>query len=142
MSLEHLAHDLTLADVLSRLSQNHDGYELLAHWQQGEFHHDVVLRLGAPGALPGAIFVVSTNCNGGVKEILVLAEPPTRDALWHYRCPENNEFESDSMPLVLDSLRTVHYFDPSELLAADARSELKPEFRSRQRGGGWVMVDG
>ncbi|WP_437602162.1 hypothetical protein WMF28_11065 [Sorangium sp. So ce590] len=29
------------------------------------------------------------------------------------------------------------HFDPCELLAADARGELRPEFRERDVGGGW-----
>ena len=37
----------------------------------------------------------------------------------------------------LGRAQTVHWFDPCELLADDARSELRPEFRRRQRGGGW-----
>ncbi|MES1186872.1 MAG: hypothetical protein ABUL60_23870 [Myxococcales bacterium] len=38
---------------------------------------------------------------------------------------------------MLASARTEHWFDPFELLTANARSELKPEFRDRQAGGGW-----
>jgi hypothetical protein len=36
----------------------------------------------------------------------------------------------------LAEARTIHRFDPCALLGADARSELKPECRKRQRGGG------
>ena len=68
-------------------------YELVDHWQQGEFHHDVVVRV--PRAKPdlGAdILVVATNCNGGVKEIFCFDQVPDRSALWHYRCPQSPEF--------------------------------------------------
>jgi hypothetical protein len=35
----------------------------------------------------------------------------------------------------------VHWFDPCELLSHDARSELRPEFRRRQEGGGWALAN-
>ena len=35
--------------------------------------------------------------------------------------------------------RTLHWFDPTELLDENARSELKPEYRDRQSGGGWKL---
>ncbi len=38
-------------------------------------------------------------------------------------------------------VRTPHWFDPCELLTPDTRSELRPEFRRRQRGGGWMADD-
>ena len=41
---------------------------------------------------------------------------------------------------VLGVARSHHYFDPCELLVPDARSELRPEHRRRQRGGGWEKV--
>jgi Ribbon-helix-helix protein, copG family len=37
---------------------------------------------------------------------------------------------------------TEHWFDPCELLAPDARSELRPEYRRRQDGGGWEFSEG
>jgi hypothetical protein len=37
----------------------------------------------------------------------------------------------------LSEARTVHWFEPCALLGPDARSELRPEFRERQEGGGW-----
>ena len=115
------------------------GYELVAHWQQGEFHHDTVLRVDAVrAALPGAILVVATNCNGGVKEVLCFRELPDRHALWHRRCPDNPEF-SGELAEPLASSRTVHWFDPCELLEPDARSEYRREFRERQQGGGWTL---
>ncbi|HJL14560.1 MAG TPA: hypothetical protein RMH99_02820 [Sandaracinaceae bacterium LLY-WYZ-13_1] len=89
-----------------------------------------------PRGAPGPFLVASTNCNGGIEELLSFAEPPDRDALWHWRCPDG-EFEPRPLPALLASARTPHCFDPCELLAPDARSELKPEHRRRQRGGGW-----
>jgi hypothetical protein len=89
-----------------------------------------------PGTLPGAVLVVATNCNGGVKEVLCFDHVPERFALWHARCPENPEFVGELSPL-LGEVRTLHWFDPCVLLDAQARSELKPECRKRQRGGGY-----
>jgi hypothetical protein len=91
--------------------------------------------------LPGQYLVISTNCNGGVKEVLCFDGPVSPSALWHFRCPENAEF-SGSLPALLASARTEHWFDPCELLAANARSELKPEHRDRQVGGGWCKKSG
>lgn len=136
MTLALLTNRLNLGEVLDTVRVAFGGYDLLAHWTQGEFHHDLVIRVAEPKSLPGPVLVVSTNCNGGVKEVLCLAAVPEHDALWHARCP-TAEFEALDLPVILDRVRTIHYFDPCELLAADARSELKPEFRRRQRGGGW-----
>lgn len=58
--------------------------------------------------------------------------------LGHYRCPDSPEF-SGSLPPLLAEAWTVHWFDPCALLADDARSEYRPEFRERQPAGGWQM---
>lgn len=134
--IDRLAGNLGLGSLLADLRQSFGGYRILDHWQQGEFHHDLVLRVEERAALPGEILVVATNCNGGVKEVLCFDRAPERGALWHERCPENPEFAGE-LPPVLASARTVHWFDPCELLADDARSEYRPEFRERQPGGGW-----
>jgi len=131
-----LAGNLVLGALLSDLRSRFGDYELLAHWTQGEFHHDVVIRVETKGALPGDILVISTNCNGGVKELLGLQEPPDRGGLWRLRCPQNPEFVG-ALPAPLQSATTVHWFEPCELLVAEARSELREEFRERQVGGGW-----
>jgi len=137
MTVAALAAHLSLDSFLAALKAKCGGYEVIDHWQQGEFHHDLVLRLPPDrGALPGPILVVATNCNGGVKEVLCFGAVPQRAALWHGRCPDNAEFDGQLPPL-LASARTVHWFDPCTLLGPDARSELKPEFRERQSGGGW-----
>jgi len=137
--LETLANTLSLKGVLDGLKPF--GWEHVDHWAQGEFHHDLVLRvLERPADLPGSFFVVSTNCNGGVKEVLCLEEIPDRWGLWHYRCPENPEF-SGPPPAVLGSVRTVHWFDPCNLLMPGTRSEYRQEYRRRQRGGGFVCID-
>jgi hypothetical protein len=137
-SVASLARHLVLGALLEDLTARYGAYELVAHWTQGEFHHDVVLRLpeGAASDLPGRVLVVATNCNGGIKEVLSFAEVPDRGALWHHRCPQVREF-SGALAAVLDRAVTEHWFDPCELLAADARSELRPEYRRRQEGGGW-----
>lgn len=139
MNFETLGRHLTLGALLDDLRRQAGGYTLLDHWQQGEFHHDTLLRVDAVRAgLPGSILVVATNCNGGVKEVLCFAERPDRYALWHQRCPSNPEF-SGELPPILASTRTLHWFDPCGLLQADARSEYRAEFRERQLGGGWTM---
>lgn len=127
-----------LGALLDELTRALGSYELVAHWTQGEFHHDVVLKLPecASARLPGPVLVVATNCNGGVKEVLCFAETPDRSALWHRRCPTVAEFTGDLAP-ILARAQTEHWFDPCELLEANARSELRPEYRQRQAGGGW-----
>ena len=62
--------------------------------------------------------------------------PTERWALWNHRCPDNADFDGELPPL-LARATTHHWFDPCELLTESARSELRPEFRKRQRGGGW-----
>lgn len=141
MSVAVLARHLILGALLDDLTARYGGYEIVAHWTQGEFHHDVVLRLPESAAsceLPGRILVIATNCNGGIKEILSFSEVPDRIALWHHRCPDLCEF-SGELVTILDRAVTEHWFDPCEILAADARSELRPEHRKRQAGGGWEM---
>lgn len=133
VDMRQLAEHLSLGDLLRSLGADQGGYALVDHWTQGEFHHDVVLRLPS-----NQVLVVATNCNGGVKELLLFDEVPARWALWRWRCPDNPEFEGDIPPLV-SRATTVHHFDPCELLVDDARSELRPEFRRRVRGGGWEL---
>jgi hypothetical protein len=48
---------------------------------------------------------------------------------------------SGEPPAILASSVTEHWFDPCELLRPGARSELRPEFRTRQHGGGWEHAD-
>src|SRR5262245_45258363 len=96
-----LAANLGLGPLLDDLRARCGAYEIVDHWQQGEFHHDLVLRVPAAGALPGPVLVVATNCNGGVKELLCLADVPTAGALWHRRCPASPEFVGE-LPPVLD----------------------------------------
>ena len=131
---------MVLGALLEEVRERHGEFELVAHWKQGEFHHDVVLRLHeTPADLPGPVLVVATNCNGGIKEVLAFSEVPNRWALWNHRCPDNPDFDG-SIPPVLGRARTHHWFDPCELLTPDARSELRPEHRRRQRGGGWEPI--
>jgi hypothetical protein len=141
MLIAQLAECLDLGTLLETLREQHGGYTLLAHWQQGEFHHDVVLRLQERKGLRGDVLVVATNCNGGIKEVLSMADVPDRYGLWHLRCPDNPDFHG-STPAILDDARTAHWFDPCDLLADDARSEMRPGCRRRQLGGGWEPVSG
>jgi hypothetical protein len=136
-AVESLANNLALGSLLGDLRHAYGGYDILDHWQQGEFHHDLLLEVREPaGRLPGSVLVVSTNCNGGVKEVLCFDRRPERGALWHSRCPDNPEV-AGQLPPVLAAARTLHWFDPCDLLRPDARSEYRPEFRERQAGGGW-----
>lgn len=136
-SIESLATHLSLGDFLATLDRVCGHHRLLDHATQGEFHHDLVLELPAPPpSFPGRVLVVATNCNGGVKEVLCFGEPPTVEALWHHRCPENPEFKG-TLPPILASVRTPHWFDPRTLLTPDADSELRADARERQPGGGW-----
>ena len=139
-SVERLARSLVLGSLLDALTRRFGAYEVLAHWTQGEFHHDLVLRLPERAAteLPGRVLVVATNCNGGIKEVLCFDAVPDRAALWHHRCPEVSEFQGELVP-ILARATTMHWFDPCELLRADARSELRAEHRRRQHGGGWEL---
>ncbi len=130
---------MVLGNLLHTLNRRFGSYELVDHWRQGEFHHDVIVRVRDRKALPGNILAIATNCNGGVKEVLCFDEVPARSALWHWRCPRVSEF-AGSLPPILDRATTHHWFDPCELLASDARSELKAEYRRRQPGGGWEMA--
>jgi hypothetical protein len=136
MNVEELAGHLGLGSLLEDLRHRLGGYEILDHWQQGEFHHDLLLKVVTRQGLPGPVLVVATNCNGGVKEVLCFDDAPARGALWHHRCPDNPEFVGD-LPPILEHARTIHWFDPCELLGPQARSEYRPEHRERQEGGGW-----
>jgi hypothetical protein len=133
-----LARHLMLGSLLDELRRHSGDYQIVEHWQQGEFHHDVVLRVPALAAeLGGEVLIVATNCNGGVKEVLSFSDVPSHSALWHSRCPENPDFDGALTGLVA-AARTEHWFDPCELLSPEARSELREEFRERQCGGGWL----
>ena len=108
-SLEQLAQELVLGSVLEQLVTEHGGYELVDHWTQGEFHHNVVVRVASRGDLGGDVLVVATNCNGGVKEVLAFDRIPDRWALWHDRCPANPEFNGELPPL-RGTATTEHWF--------------------------------
>lgn len=138
--VQELADTLVLGSLLEEVRTRFGRYELLDHWTQGEFHHDVVVRASAVSASsPGAVLVVATNCNGGVKEVLCFDTVPDRWALWHWRCPQVNDFAGELPPLRARAV-TTHWFDPCDLLVPDARSELREEFRERRPGGGWQMA--
>ena len=53
MVLEQLAARMSLGELLDAVRSPHGPYELVAHWTQGEFHHDVVLHVATPRGLPG-----------------------------------------------------------------------------------------
>ena len=132
--VEDLAQNLGLGSLMAELANRFPSQTLLAHWKQGEFHHDLVFDVPE---LEGAL-VAATNCNGVLKELILLDETPDRWALWNWRCPDNPEFEGE-LPHVVARTTTTHFFDPCELLLPDARSEIRPEFRERMRGGGWQL---
>jgi hypothetical protein len=87
------------------------------------------------------VVVIATNCNGGIKEVLVFSEVPERYALWRWRCPHVSDFAGELAPILQRAI-TPHWFDPCEILAENARSELREEFRERQKGGGWTCRNG
>jgi hypothetical protein len=136
MLVQKLADAMVLGAALDVLRERFGSYELVAHWKQGEFHHDVVVSVPGDGA---NIFIIATNCNGGVKEVLAFAAIPDRYALWHFRCPYVADFSGD-LEAILARATTHHWFDPCELLGERARSELREEFRERQDGGGWKLA--
>jgi hypothetical protein len=137
--IDQLAGTMVLGSLLDELVRTHGRYELLAHWQQGEFHHDLLLGLPeSTGPLAGRFLIVSTNCNGGVKEVALFSAIPDRLTLWAHRCARPGT-PLPKLPLLASS-RTDHWFDPCELLGENARSELRPEFRRRQEGGGWEPI--
>ncbi len=136
MTLTQLQQPSGLGPFLEALTREAGAYDVVDHWQQGEFHHDLVLRVRQPAATPAPVVVVATNCNAGIKEVLWFSEAPDRWALWHWRCPDNAEFSGELSPPVY-SWRKEHWFNPCELLVDDARSELLPACRQRARGGGW-----
>ena len=144
-TVDVLANTLGLSSLLQRLPD----FELIDHWQQGEFHHDIVVRACLPRGDDGddvdlaeVVLVVATNCNGGVKEVTAFAAVPDRWSLWSARCPDNAEFAARvgvPLPAFHARARTMHWFDPCALLVDDARSELRPGCRKRSIGGGWEM---
>lgn len=115
--VESLAAQLVLGDVLHELRRRHSQWELVAHWEQGEHHHDLVIRLpNDAGAEHPAVLVIATNSNGGVKEVYAFDEVPERTALWHYRCPEIVQYV-EPLPALLAAARTNHWLDPRALLS-------------------------
>jgi hypothetical protein len=53
MGVATLARNLGLGSLLADLRTQFGGYEIVDHWQRGEFHHDLLLRVDAQGQLPG-----------------------------------------------------------------------------------------
>ncbi|MFN3199777.1 MAG: hypothetical protein ACE366_15345 [Bradymonadia bacterium] len=117
--LNQLARRPSLKAILKALS-THCGHEarLVAHWQQGHLHHDMVFHVTPPHpGLPSDILVVSTDDRGMVKEMMSLASMPKRQALWHARCPNDPDFDGD-LPQVLDEVKTMHWVDPKRIIDA------------------------
>src|SRR3989338_8560547 len=137
--LKRLAANFALGDLLQDLHRTIGPSRPVTVWKQTCSHSDVVIRVHDRKDLPGHILVIAIDCNGGVKEVLCFDEVPDRWALWHWRCPSNPEFKGDIPPL-LDSARTQHWFDPNEICDDNSYCELRPEFRQRQRCGGFVPI--
>ena len=72
-----MANALSTGALFDLLKNECGGFDFLHHWQQGEFHQDLVLSVKEQHGLPGPILVVSTNSNAGVKEVLCLDQVPT-----------------------------------------------------------------
>ena len=96
MAVQRLADELSSKALLEALQREHGGFDLLHHWQQGEFHHDIVVAVKEPRALPGTILVVATNCNAGVKEVLCFDRVPDPARCGTGACPDNPEFHGDA----------------------------------------------
>ncbi len=137
--VKRLADRLVLGDLLTELHQMIGPSRPIAVWKQSCSHSDVVVQLDHRKELPGSVLVIAIDCDRGVKEVLCFDEIPDRWALWHWRCPTNPEFEGEIPPL-LDYEKTQHWFDPNEICDDDSYCELRPEFRQRQRGGGFVQI--
>ena len=65
--MQTLANRLTLGGVLDEVRRLAGGYEFLDHWQQGEFHHDTVIRVdegrvGVPGQAAICGYGAPTAC--------------------------------------------------------------------------------
>jgi len=88
-TLDALQEPSGLGPFLDALTRAAGPYEVVDHWQQGEFHHDLVVRLKDSKGLPAPVVVIATNCNAGIKEVLWFERPPERWALWNWRCPDN-----------------------------------------------------
>jgi hypothetical protein len=117
--VEQMCSSRLLGPFLAELRERYGRYQLIDRWTQGEYHHDIVIGVPADARadkIPQFV-VVAINCNGGIKEVMGFDKVPQRDALWHYRCPENPEFRGELPPMRLQ-LRTEHWFDPRELLTA------------------------
>ena len=54
--VERLASKLTLGELLAAIVVDFGRYELLAHWPQGELHHDTLLRIPHPDIEPPGSF--------------------------------------------------------------------------------------
>jgi len=132
--VDDLASTLVLGAALEELRTRFGAFDLVAHWPQGEFHHDVVVRTR------DGVLVIATNCNGGIKEVLAFDDIPERKGLWAMRCPDNAAFGGATKASPRARSTTLHYFDPCELLRPDARSELRPEHRVMQEGGGFTCA--
>jgi hypothetical protein len=88
--VDDLAKTMALGALLAKLGS----YELLDHGQQGELHHDVVLRAR------GRVLVVATNCNEFTGEL-----PPIRE-----RAVTEHWF--DPCALLTDDARSVLLPEP------------------------------
>lgn len=115
MSLASLAGNLALGNLLDEVTQRFDGYQIIEHWEQGEYHHDLLIRVNSPRGLPGPVLLISTNCNAGVKEILCFADTFDRQAIWGHRCPGLPQFKA-KLPPILGRIQTVYWIDPCSLL--------------------------
>jgi hypothetical protein len=124
--LDLLAQTMDLGSLLAEIKQRYGAYDLLDHWTQGEFHHDVVLSLPeqALRELPGQVLVVATNCNGGVKELLSFGRVPDRWALWHHRCPSVADFAGELVPILARSV-TEHRAEDVEDCPQPVRHSLR-----------------
>ncbi len=121
--IDSLAQELLLGHLLQRLQDEFSDFELLAHWTKGEYHHDIVVKLGDQKSLPGPVLVVSANCNGGIKELLCFDTAPSEEELWTLR---DENLATDELPAVLAAAKTIHWVDPIGLVRRPTMADMRP----------------
>ncbi len=130
------AHQLSFGSPAEWSIARHRGYDLVAHWKARR----VSTRRGAaraPTDQPAGRRAGRGHQPAPRREGAPCASTarPTALPSGTRAAPKTPNSKANPAP-ALGEVHTVHRFDPCALLAT-ARSELKPERRRRQRGGGF-----
>lgn len=92
-----LATSLGLGALLDRVDRSCGRHRMLEHWQQGEFHHDLVLVVPEPPpTIPGSVLVVATNSMDGVPSARLTADCYLRGAHAWLPAPSHRSASVDS----------------------------------------------